>query len=169
MNTVRFCRLCLIGFVMLLALASSSFAFAAPPIFETSEFNISIPITGCDFPLELRITWTGIVSIHTDSDGNVTMQIVRTIHGQATLTNVITDKSLSSVNAGIELHPSGQGGAFVVAGAIANITVPGHGTVFLEVGRLFLNPATGDVFFAAGKHATLTGASQEVCALLADS
>jgi hypothetical protein len=169
MNTVRFCRLYLIGFVMLLALASSSFAFAAPPIFETLEFNFTIPVTGCDFPFELRITGTGKASIHTDSNGNVTMQIVRTIHGQATFTNLITNKSISSVNAGIELHPGGQEGAFTVAGSIANITVPGHGTVFLDVGRLFFNPATGEVFFEAGKHATLTGASEEFCALLADS
>jgi hypothetical protein len=38
--------------------------------------------------------------------------------------------------------------------------------VFLEVGRLFFNPATGEVFFEAGKHATFTGASQELCVVL---
>ena len=169
MNTMRLRRLYLVGFAMLLALTPVSFTFAAPPEFETIEFNFTIPVTGCAFPFELRITGTGVVSTHSDSDGNVTMQIVRTIHGQATLTNLITDKSISSVNAGIELHPSDQEGAFTVAGVIASITVPRHGTVFLDVGRLTLNPATGEVFFDAGRHATLTGASEEFCTLLADS
>jgi hypothetical protein len=168
MNRVRVSRLLLVSLVVLFVPAFASPAFAVPPTFQTFNLAFTIPVTGCAFPVELTIAGTVKVSIHTDSNGKFVMEIDRIIHGSATLTNPITGKSVSSVNAGPNLDRGELGGAFTVVGVVVNITVPGHGTVFLEVGRLFFNPATGEIFFEAGKHATLTGASEEFCALLAD-
>ncbi len=83
MTTNRSLRVLLASLLALLALIPGSAAFAAPPEFETVDIEVTVPVEGCAFPVELHITGTGKVSTHVDHDGNLAMEIIRFIRGQA--------------------------------------------------------------------------------------
>jgi hypothetical protein len=161
MNTVRFCRLYLVGLVMLLALASNSVAFAAPPEFQTVplddtfiEPNLS---NECGFPVQAKLSATIKISIHALQNGTV-IELDRFLHATITFTNLNTGASYTSINAGpnhIVIEPDGTV-RNAVSGIIAIITLPKEGLVLKNVGRIIFDE-NGNIIFLAGTAPLVTG------------
>jgi hypothetical protein len=174
MNTVRLCRLYLVGFVMLLTFASNSFAFAAPPEFQTVPLDVTFidqnATNQCGFPVQVNISGTLKISIH-DLPNGTAVEIDRYFHATTTFTNLNTDVSYTSKNAGptrLVLEPDGTS-RLAVTGIAAIIILPKEGLVLKNVGRLIIDE-NGNIIFQAGTAPLYTGGDVSgVCTALSES
>ena len=85
-----------------------------------------------------------------------------------TWTNLASGKSLSSHEAApliVYYNPDGSFAALQNVGLIFNVTVPWHGTVLLDVGRVVIIRHQG-IVFEAGPHQEENGDTSAFCAAL---
>jgi hypothetical protein len=86
-----------------------------------------------------------------------------------TWTNPANGKSLSSGEASpliIDWNPDGTFQSLANMGLTFNVTIPGSGTVLLDVGRIVIERGHG-ITFVAGAHQELFGDTAAFCAALA--
>ena len=121
----------------------------------------------CGFPIE--VSWAGTVKIsrHVLQNGTF-LEIDRAIGSTITFTNLATGKAYTSINAGpdvIRIDADGTGSS-AANGVISIVTLPGHGMLIMEIGRLVFD-ADGNIVFEAGGHEGFLGGDvQGLCIAL---
>jgi hypothetical protein len=107
----------------------------------------------------------GVASLFYDKEGNL-VKIIIEYAGTDTFTNSVTGKAypMDFHNTSlIDFSASPRRNA--VMGVIFRLTVPGAGSVFLDVGRIVFERGTG-IIFQAGPHQLFDGDFDALCAAL---
>jgi hypothetical protein len=171
MPTTRFRALFLPLLTLLLAVAPLSVASASPPDFTTIAVDFTFPIAGCEFAVQAQLTSTVIVSTWVDQDGEFRMGRERYLNdAQFVYTNLENGISLTSKTFGPNIfRPNPDGSLTVYISGLFSL-VPGQGgPVIIDVGRIVVDPATGQILFSAGQFTVHGpgGSIEALCAALA--
>lgn len=162
-------RLLVLALTSLLTFSFFTPALAAPPEFSFVDFSVTFPIVGCDFPVQGELSATFKTSVHYDGNGDLRRLIDRVQEQQTSYTNLATGTSISSTKgAGIDQIRMQNDGTitFMIAGLIDIVKVPGLGLVVQDVGRIVVDPVTGELLFSAGQF-TIHGPGGSIEALCA--
>ncbi|HMI98250.1 MAG TPA: hypothetical protein VK488_00275 [Gaiellaceae bacterium] len=158
--------------VCLAALAIAGTAAATPPISTVVSADGTFTDTfDCSFPLQETVSGSYRDTFYFDSAGNPVREILTSQFGgplTVTWTNLATGSTLSSHEAApliIYYNPDGSFASLQNVGLIFNVTIPGHGTVLLDVGRVVIVRHQG-IVFEAGPHQEENGDTAAFCAAL---
>ncbi len=128
---------------------------AAPPEFETIDFNISATAPCDGFDIIQQVTGTLKISLRTTEDGSI-FQIQR-YRLRETYTNAETGKAVFTPNVGINKTTVREDGSVTVVeiGLVNRIVVPGEGRIVANAGRLVLfysslDDPDPDIIFESG-------------------
>ena len=126
----------------------------------------------CPFPLVETVSGTIKDILFVDASGNPTKEILTAQYGgrlTVTWTNPASGRTLMSGEAApliVYWNPDGTFRALANVGLTFNVTIPGSGTVLLDVGRIVIQRGQG-ITFVAGSHQELFGDTAAFCAALA--
>jgi hypothetical protein len=170
-NSARSYRLFALVLTILLSLAMVAPASATPPDFESVVLEVAqiheAASAACGFPIEMSVALTIKYSRHVLQNGTV-IEIERLTDGTMGFTNLVTGASVTSVYAGPFIYQLEPDGAFSYAhnGIYNIITLPGHGNLIMEIGRIVFD-ADNNIVFEAGKHPGFLGGDvQGLCIAL---
>jgi hypothetical protein len=125
----------------------------------------------CAFPLQETVSGSYKDTRYFDASGNLVKEILTAQFGgplTVTWTNLATGATLSSHEAApliVHYNPDGSFASLQNTGLIFNVTIPGQGTVLLDVGRIVIVRHQG-IVFEAGQHQELNGDTAAFCAAL---
>ena len=125
----------------------------------------------CPFPLQEIISGSYKDTVYFDTAGNLVKEILTAQYGgplTVTWTNLATGATLSSHEAAtliVNYNPDGSFASLQNTGLVFNVTIPGYGTVLLDVGRIVIVRNQG-IVFEAGQHQELNGDTAAFCAAL---
>jgi hypothetical protein len=165
-------RKTLVILTVLAALIAVPAAVSATPV--STIVNVDVTFTNtfdCSFPLQESFTGSYKDILFFDAAGNPTMEILTSQFGgplTATWTNPANGKTLSSIEAApliVYYNPDGSFASLQNVGLLFNVTVPGQGTVLLDVGRIVIVRHQG-IVFEAGPHQEENGDTSAFCAAL---
>jgi hypothetical protein len=151
---------------LVLPLIFAGSALAAPPTVEvfTIDNDETVDSDLCGFEITFIDDGSFKVRTYTDSDGNVTKEILTNFRDRFTATATANGKTL------VTNYPA----AFITTsdteiqlGLRNAYHVPGAGLVLLDAGRVVFDVATGDVLSRAGQHQFLDGDAEAFCAYFA--
>jgi hypothetical protein len=170
-NNARSYRLFALVITILLSLAMVAPASATPPDFETVVLDYTgiheAASAACGFPIE--VSWAGTLKIsrHVLQNGTF-LEIDRPNDVTITFTKLATGKAYTSINTGPDVIRIEADGTFSSAanGIISKVTLPGHGMLAMEIGRIVFD-ADGNIIFEAGGHPGFLGGDvQGLCIAL---
>jgi hypothetical protein len=168
--SIRRAALIAVGIAASLLLAAS--ANATPPSSTIVTVDLTFTNTfDCSFPLTETVTGAYKDTIYYDNDGNPTKEILTSQFGgplTVTWTNPLTDATLTSHEAApliVYYNPDGSFQSLQNVGLVFNVTIPGQGTVLLDVGRIVIVRHQG-VVFESGPHQEENGDTAAFCAAL---
>jgi hypothetical protein len=155
------------------ALALTGTAAATPPISAVVSADTTFTNTfDCPFPLQETVSGSYKDTLYFDAAGNLVKEILTGQFGgplTVTWTNLATGLTLSSHEAApltVYYNPDGSFASLQNVGLIFNVTIPGQGTVLLDVGRIVIVRHQG-IVFVAGPHQEESGDTAAFCAALA--
>jgi hypothetical protein len=157
--------------VAALALAGAAGA-ATPPV--STVVSVDATFTNgfdCAFPLEETVTGSYKDTFYFDEAGNPTKEILTAQFGgplTVAWTNLATGATLTSNEAApliVYYNPDGSFASLQNVGLIFNVTIPGQGTVLLDVGRIVIVRHHG-ITFEAGPHQEEEGDTAAFCSAL---
>lgn len=155
------------------ALVLAASASATPPLATVVSVDVTFANSfDCAFPLQETVSGSYKDTLYLDAAGNPTMEILSAQFGgplTVTWTNPVSGATLSSNEAApliVYYNPDGSFAALQNVGLVFNVTVPGQGTVLLDVGRIVIVRHQG-VVFEAGPHQEENGDTSAFCAALA--
>jgi hypothetical protein len=125
----------------------------------------------CPFPLQETVSGSFKDTLYLDAAGNPVKEILTAQYGgplTVTWTNPATGATVSSHEAAtliVYYNPDGSFAALQNVGLVFNVTIPGQGTVLLDVSRVVIVRHQG-IVFEAGPHQELDGETQAFCAAL---
>ena len=170
-NSARSYRLFALVLTILLSLALVAPASATPPDFETVTIDITaypeLALAQCGFPVENHLVATLKVSMHVLQNGTF-IEIDRVVDATVTFTNLATGKAYTSLSPAPIIYRIEADGTVSGAwnGLISKVTLPGHGMLIMEIGRLVFD-ADGNIVFEAGGHEGFLGGDvQGLCIAL---
>src|SRR5436190_19777729 len=133
-------RLFLVGLMALLIVAAVPSALAATPVIIRTEINDTFPFTRCAFPIEGHVTGIDQEALYLDAAGNLVRVIATFPRWRLTFTNLETGKSISTASPDPVKTQINADGSFTItiAGLQGHFSVPGQGTVVLDVGRVVI-------------------------------
>jgi hypothetical protein len=161
-----------LGLVALAAGLPASVAAAVPSSSVVVVDSTFVNDFDCPFPLVETVSGAIRDTLYVDGAGNPDMEILTAQYqGRlvVTWTNPASGKSLSSGEASpliIDWNPDGTFQSLANMGLTFNVTIPGSGTVLLDVGRIVIERGHG-ITFVAGAHQELFGDTAAFCAALA--
>jgi hypothetical protein len=154
------------------SLALATTANATPPTSTIVSVDASFTNTfDCSFALTETINGAYKDTIYYDQNGNPTKEILTSQFGgplTVTWTNPLTGATLTSHEAApliVYYNPDGSFQSLQNVGLIFNVTIPGQGTILLDVGRIVIVRHQG-VVFEAGPHQEENGDTAAFCAAL---
>jgi hypothetical protein len=142
---------------------------------ETIQSDEIVPISVCSFPVNLHFQGTFKRTSYYDSGGSLIKTIESPYGGlfSITISNATTGTSLTIRSEAVVLTTTydsdGAPRTLTLTGLNALFIARGTGPVLLEVGRIVVDLATGDVVFQSGtdaQHQIFNGDFGEVCAAL---
>jgi len=152
--------------------SASSTASAAGTLTTIVEVNDTFTNDfDCPFPLEETVSGSYKDMLYLDVNGNPVKEILTAqFRGPLTVTwaNPATGKTLSSNQAAsliVYYNPDGTFASLQNVGLLFHVSIPGAGTVLLDVGRVVIRRGQG-IVFAAGPHQELSGDTAAFCAAL---
>ena len=166
---IKSLRAFLVGIIAVLAFGSVSTALAAKPVkvnFGPDDF-FGFFVADCgDFDVLLDFTAQGHFMLHFDKDGN----LVR-VHEHFEFPNDVyynsTDFGISFTgNAVQNTQFDVVDNQLAISGLQFKLTIPGHGVVFHQVGRIIIDFTIPDVIFQAGPADFDEGNVAALCAAL---
>ena len=147
-------------------------AGATPPTSTIVSADATFTNTfDCAFPLTEAITGSYKDTVYYDAAGNPVKEILTAQYRgplTVTWTNPLSGATLSSHEAAALIVYYNTDGSFQSlqnVGLIFNVTIPGQGTVLLDVGRLVIVRHQG-IVFEAGPHQEENGDTAAFCAAL---
>ncbi len=143
-----------------------------PP--QTTIVSVDATFTNdfdCSFPLQEQVTGAYRDILYFDSNGTLTREFISPQYrGPLTVswTNLAMGTSLTSHEAStliIDYNPDGSFRKLSNQGLTFHVTVPGTGTLLLDVGRIVIERGHG-VTFEAGPHQEFNGDTAAFCTYL---
>lgn len=160
----------LTGIIAIIALGSTSTAFAVPPLkgdFGPTDF-FGLFVADCGtFNVLLDFTEQGHFIVHFDQDGNPVRENVHFNFPNDIYYNSENPDIFLTGNAAQNFKFDYVNNTLAIAGLQLKLTVPGHGVVAHEVGRLIVDLVTGEIVFQAGPKDISDGDTAALCAALA--
>jgi len=158
--------------VAVLAFLLPAAAHATPPTSTIVSADATFTNTfDCTFPLIETITGSYKDTVYYNAAGNPVKEILTAQYGGSltvTWKNSLSGVVLSSHEAApliVYYNPDGSFQSLQNIGLIFNVTLPGQGTVLLDVGRIVIVHHQG-VVFEAGPHQEENGNTSAFCAAL---
>jgi len=158
--------------VALATLVLPSAAGATAPTSTIASADATFTNTfDCAFPLIETVTGSYKDTVYYDAAGNPVKEILTAQYGgplTVTWTNPLSGVVLASHEAApliVYYNPDGSFQSLQNVGLIFNVTLPGQGTVLLDVGRIVIVHHEG-VVFEAGPHQEENGDTSAFCAAL---
>lgn len=155
------------------ALISPSPSGAAQPASTVVQVNTTFVNTfDCPFPLVESVVGAYKDTVYFDAHGIPTKEVLTAQFGgplKVTWTNPADGATLSSNESApliVRYNPDGSFAGLQNVGLVFHVSIPGQGTVLLDVGRVVIVSHQG-VTFEAGQHQELNGDTGEFCAALA--
>jgi hypothetical protein len=135
---------------LLIFVPLSAASAAAPQIQKQPlDFTVTVPAgVGCSFDVVLHGQGFVQFMLSFDKAGNLVVTVIH-VHLHDTFSNPANGKSVPAVVASTEKISSS--GTDAILGLIGRVTVPHHGLVTADVGRLVFD-SNGNVIFEAGRH-----------------
>jgi hypothetical protein len=153
------------------AFVATSAAAAVPSSAVVTVDDSFVNSFDCPFPLDEAISGAYRDTVYFDDQGNPTKEILTAQYRgplTVTWTNPTSGTTLSSHEAApliIHYNPDGSFAFLQNVGLLFHVSVPGQGTVLLDVGRVVVVRHQG-VTFEAGQHQELDGDTAAFCAAL---
>ena len=150
------------------ALVAASTATAVPPVVELGPYPGFTDTALCGFPIVTSFDGTVRTTTHLDQSGNP-IKIIQTFpnitvtlaHGDTT----VTTKGPAHVT--VSFAADGSVESTAIEGMSANITLPGVGRLFFDVGRVVWD-ADGNIVSESGLHQIFgTADASAFCAYMA--
>ncbi|MGZ4407961.1 MAG: hypothetical protein ACXVY6_04090 [Gaiellaceae bacterium] len=162
-----------VAFVIAAAvLLAPSAALAAKPSSTVASADATFTNNfDCAFPVTETITGSYKDTVYSDGSGNPVKEILTGQYGgplTVTWTNPVSGATLSSHEAApliVYYNPDGSFQSLQNVGLIFNVTIPGQGTVLLDVGRIVIIRHEG-IVFVAGPHQEEEGDTAAFCSAL---
>jgi hypothetical protein len=158
--------------VAAVALLLPAAASATPPTSTIMTADATFANTfDCAFPLTETVTGSFKDTLYFDAAGNPVKEILTAQYGgplTVTWTNPLSGVILSSHEAApliVYYNPDGSFQSLQNVGVLFNVTIPGQGTVLLDVGRIVIVRHQG-IVFEAGPHQEENGDTSAFCAAL---
>jgi hypothetical protein len=152
----------------MLTLTLFTSAFATKPEFITIQVDETFVSGECNgFAVIEHVEGTVKASFRLAQNGNPAMEILR-FRLRHTFSNSETGESLTSPDVGIDKVTFNEDGPLTVAviGIVTRVVVPGEGPVFVHLGRIVFDAATGEVVFEAGRHDDFADLLPALCSAL---
>ena len=146
-------RAFLVAIIAVLAFGSVSTALAVPPFQEHfgPDDLTGFFVGDCgDFNVLLDFTIQGHVTVNFDQDGVLVAAQQHLEFPNDKYYNSVNPDIFFTGNAVQNEHFDLVSGVVATTGLHFNLTIPGHGVVFHQVGQIIFDLATGDVLFQAG-------------------
>jgi hypothetical protein len=154
------------------ALLLASAASASEPTSTVVGVDATFTNTfDCPFPLLETVEGSYKDTLYYDAVGNPVKEILTAQYGgplTVTWTNPLTGATLSSYEAApliVYYNPDGSFRSLQNVGLIFNVTIPGQGSVLLDVGRIVIVRHQG-IVFEAGPHQEENGDTTAFCAAI---